>query len=296
MDSQAQFVDVEAITQIALLQRIEEELGAVQQLKRTWYEMQNKMKENAAKAKTKIKLNIGGQIFMTSKSTLLSMEGTYFHAMLSSEHGPPDEDGEYFIDRNPECFRLVLDYLIAGKLNLVDLPPRKMKMLKADMDYYRIKYPFVDLTAVWYRHDNLSRACIYGAVVSHSGQIGVLGNVCDPASYKVKLVGHPEIQFNGYVGLSPKTKFQWKETCIVSGWFMGPCGYLCSQDGEKPYRSVVMMNDTIEVLFDKENKTISYRVNDDEPIVAFKNVQNNIYPAVAASDDQVTFALISCVI
>ena len=56
--------------------------------------LEEKMIFNAQKAKQKIRLEVGGQIFVTSKNTLLSIEGTYFHALLSSGRWEPDEDGE----------------------------------------------------------------------------------------------------------------------------------------------------------------------------------------------------------
>jgi hypothetical protein len=48
---------------------------------------------NLAKANKRIILNVGGKIFETVKSTLLSVEGTYFYAMLASEKWKPDKDG-----------------------------------------------------------------------------------------------------------------------------------------------------------------------------------------------------------
>ena len=40
-----------------------------------------------------IKLNVGGKQFETFKSTLTSIEGTYFHALLSSGRWMPGNDG-----------------------------------------------------------------------------------------------------------------------------------------------------------------------------------------------------------
>eukprot|EP01118_Nematostelium_gracile_P005841 TRINITY_DN1866_c1_g1_i1.p2 TRINITY_DN1866_c1_g1~~TRINITY_DN1866_c1_g1_i1.p2 ORF type:complete len:130 (-),score=21.90 TRINITY_DN1866_c1_g1_i1:522-911(-) len=61
-------------------------------------------------------LNVGGKRFSTSKSTLTSIEDTYFHAMLSSDKWKPNEDGEYFIDRNPKHFQRIIDYMKDGRL------------------------------------------------------------------------------------------------------------------------------------------------------------------------------------
>eukprot|EP01006_Ploeotia_vitrea_P000712 TRINITY_DN103523_c0_g1_i1.p1 TRINITY_DN103523_c0_g1~~TRINITY_DN103523_c0_g1_i1.p1 ORF type:complete len:337 (-),score=28.53 TRINITY_DN103523_c0_g1_i1:103-1113(-) len=63
----------------------------------------------------KIKLNVGGKLFITTSETLVREQDTFFTAMLN---GPwkPDEDGEYFIDRSPQLFSLVLEYLRDGKM------------------------------------------------------------------------------------------------------------------------------------------------------------------------------------
>lgn len=37
----------------------------------------------------------GGQRFAASKTTLLSLEGSFFHAMLASGRWKPDADGVY---------------------------------------------------------------------------------------------------------------------------------------------------------------------------------------------------------
>lgn len=70
--------------QVEIMQAKEEQLKKLEKL----------MEENAAKAKNKIKLEVGGQLFATSKSTLLRIPNTYFHAMLSNGKWQPDEDGK----------------------------------------------------------------------------------------------------------------------------------------------------------------------------------------------------------
>jgi hypothetical protein len=57
---------------------------------------------------TIVKLNVGGKRFETLRSTLLSVEGTFFSGLLS-DCSP--ENGEYFIDRNGDKFTPILEYL-----------------------------------------------------------------------------------------------------------------------------------------------------------------------------------------
>jgi hypothetical protein len=92
---------------------VQKKLAELEEKEKKLQEIEQTMAECAAAAKTKvglrlylltvqITLNIGGKKFTTTKTTLLSVPDTYFHAMLSSGKWLPDEDGEYFIDRNPK--------------------------------------------------------------------------------------------------------------------------------------------------------------------------------------------------
>ena len=60
-----------------------------------------RMAENAAAANARIKLDIGGKIFATQKTNLLKFEGSYFHAMLSSGHWQPNEEGSNLSSNMP---------------------------------------------------------------------------------------------------------------------------------------------------------------------------------------------------
>ncbi|KAI8647309.1 BTB/POZ protein [Parasitella parasitica] len=63
----------------------------------------------------KIKLNVGGQLFETSLTTLRkdpdSMLASMFSNYLGDSAIQPDADNSYFIDRDGTYFRLVLNYL-----------------------------------------------------------------------------------------------------------------------------------------------------------------------------------------
>eukprot|EP01006_Ploeotia_vitrea_P066825 TRINITY_DN95808_c0_g1_i1.p1 TRINITY_DN95808_c0_g1~~TRINITY_DN95808_c0_g1_i1.p1 ORF type:complete len:177 (-),score=9.72 TRINITY_DN95808_c0_g1_i1:96-572(-) len=57
-------------------------------------------------------LNVGGQLFVTSKQTLMSREG-FLKTLVAGEFGEParDEQGHIFIDRDPKYFNDVLNVL-----------------------------------------------------------------------------------------------------------------------------------------------------------------------------------------
>ena len=61
-----------------------------------------------------IRLNVGGVLFTTLRSTLCSVPGSMLEAMFSGRFGSPamrDSSGAYFLDRDPEYFGFVLSYL-----------------------------------------------------------------------------------------------------------------------------------------------------------------------------------------
>jgi len=61
---------------------------------------------------SKIKLDVGGHTFVTSKTTLTSVTDTYLEAMFSGRFLLiADAMGAYFIDRNGDLFRHILSYL-----------------------------------------------------------------------------------------------------------------------------------------------------------------------------------------
>tara|TARA_B110001450_G_scaffold245030_1_gene257717 strand:+ start:735 stop:1235 length:501 start_codon:yes stop_codon:yes gene_type:complete len=54
-----------------------------------------------------IELNVGGEKFVTSRSTLTSMPTSFFRALIDHTDTQP----EYFIDRDPTHFRHILNFL-----------------------------------------------------------------------------------------------------------------------------------------------------------------------------------------
>lgn len=59
-----------------------------------------------------LKLNVGGTVFSTRKSTLSKFEGTYLSALASGTFDDDrDLDGAVFIDRDPRYFQQILNFL-----------------------------------------------------------------------------------------------------------------------------------------------------------------------------------------
>ncbi len=68
-----------------------------------------------------VKLNVGGRVFMTTVQTLSKDRASFLHRLVdptSDLASQRDSDGAYLIDRDPDNFRPVLNYLRHGKLVL----------------------------------------------------------------------------------------------------------------------------------------------------------------------------------
>ncbi|EQC37392.1 hypothetical protein SDRG_04996 [Saprolegnia diclina VS20] len=95
-------------------------------------------KRRAVATSNIVTLNVGGTRFMTADDTLL-MWGTYFENLLSS---PPNSDGEYFLDLNPDLFRRVIRLLrTANPLDTEGLSNTEKSEVQDMLDDLGIEWP-----------------------------------------------------------------------------------------------------------------------------------------------------------
>jgi len=84
---------------------------------------------------TPLIINARGQLFTTQHNTLTKIEGCYFSDLLRTT---PGEDGIYFIDRNPQLFEDILDYLRDGDIYIPE-DKTKIVLLKREAEFYKIQ-------------------------------------------------------------------------------------------------------------------------------------------------------------
>jgi len=119
-------------------------MEAVHHQRKEWHDVESKIAADSAKAKSKIVLDIGGTRFVTSKQTLLAFDKSYFCAMLASDW-QPDDDGVYFIDRDPKHFSSILNYMRTKDTHLLTgLNKSDIMELQKELDYYQIEVEAVD--------------------------------------------------------------------------------------------------------------------------------------------------------
>ncbi|KAH7713932.1 BTB/POZ domain-containing protein KCTD17 [Aphelenchoides avenae] len=83
------------------------------------------------------RLNVGGKVFQTSTQTLSRDSDSFLARLVSDNQSIPiekDGDGAILIDRNPEYFQIVLDYLRTGRLTLSENV--NFEQLMEEIDFY----------------------------------------------------------------------------------------------------------------------------------------------------------------
>jgi hypothetical protein len=96
-----------------------------------WNKLANKL--NKIQLGNRIKLDVGGTIFATSLSTLTFIKGTFFEVMFSGRWEPKkEEDGSFFIDRDPIVFRYILNFLRGEEIKIDKLSEDEKEMLLSD--------------------------------------------------------------------------------------------------------------------------------------------------------------------
>lgn len=83
-----------------------------------------------------VHLNVGGTRFSTSRQTLTWIPDSFFTALLSGRiPSLRDETGAIFIDRDPQNFSVILNYL---RTRDIDLLNTDLRMLRQEAEYYGI--------------------------------------------------------------------------------------------------------------------------------------------------------------
>jgi hypothetical protein len=100
--------------------------------------------KNAAQASTAmhkviVTLNVGGKMFQTTLATMAAVPGSYFAKLASKSAG----NTEFFVERNGDVFRYILDHLRAQRYDEEDdeyLPDKAedLKLVKREASFYRL--------------------------------------------------------------------------------------------------------------------------------------------------------------
>jgi len=105
----------------------------------------NNLPSSSFEDEERVVLNVGGQRFEVSRSTLTKYPNSKLGHMFLAENKhllKPDKKGEFFFDRNPKIFEVILDFYRTGKLVVSpDIPTNK---LREELKFFELQWEEVD--------------------------------------------------------------------------------------------------------------------------------------------------------
>jgi hypothetical protein len=112
--------------------------AALAQERATW-EAEKKKIAHTQGFKSQVMLDIGGNRFTTSLTTLQRFPDTMIGAMFSGRHALPTAGEYFFIDRDGTHFRHILNFLRQPEGFKVDLPEGQLDELKRECEYFGVR-------------------------------------------------------------------------------------------------------------------------------------------------------------
>ena len=248
----------------------------------------NAQKQRMEAVKDFIQLNVGGQKFTTTRSTLCQVEGSLLAAMFSGRWEDPverDQDGVVFLDFNPEYFSWILDYLRAKKISspenpavLAEVPKNQMKNFGTLLEYLGLSDEILPTRPTEVVQNDKFNVCSWGITLQENGKVAVhdsnrahkyvLGeNVYQRGILRFNLKLE-SFQYNNWIligivkaNITPKENRSYN--CVDSkGWVLGKDGNqgLWQNGSLKKYDSLVnqtKQGDTVELVLDCDRAKFS---------------------------------------
>ena len=123
-------------------------------------------------AENTIKLNVGGQYFTTSKTTLLADKNSMLGTMFSGYHElTKSSDGSYFIDADGTYFQTILNFLRGRITDVNELPKDEEVLLKlrAEADFYQLSTLKELITASLAKGPRMNQKWVNSFFPKHNG-------------------------------------------------------------------------------------------------------------------------------
>jgi len=92
------------------------------------------------------RLNVGGTMFETTGHTLNNLGSQVLRQMMKEIH---PKDGVYFIDRDPDSFRLLLNVARYGEVYVTANQRPHVKVVLSDLEHYKVNHEIKQKVQLW---------------------------------------------------------------------------------------------------------------------------------------------------
>ncbi|OQR88807.1 hypothetical protein THRCLA_10087, partial [Thraustotheca clavata] len=233
-----------------------------------------------AKASTEmVTLNVGGTLFVTTRSNLIRDAGSYFHTMLTSALCQPNENGEYFIDLEPTYFDRIMKYLRTGKMHFDGLQANEVQFVPTAWN------PLNCGPSLQLLQKNLV------VVQKGLGWASVLAAMPLPC-FTVTVMAHHHVD----IGFTTLKEFEPNKGHVFPpGWFFGCEKGFAYSNNERKYYKKQKGKLNVTVMYSQMSNEISFQVNGEILFEPFRDVQVNeqLYPVVRLGERDAQVEMIS---
>lgn len=180
---------------LALTSAVDAKLKMIEEKEHRQERMLARVDSNVRAAKKKVSLNVGGRVFTASRDVFLRYENTYFHALFGCHCWEPDEDGTFFVDRDPTHFGRIMKSLRSGEpIDQTGLSSGEVENVHQEIEYYQLPCLRTQTLLRWN-----SERCTGGLVITEDGRTvtststtssakWVLGTVPDLPCFQLRVV------------------------------------------------------------------------------------------------------------
>jgi len=115
----------------------EKKMDEVDKKNEKYLDVDTKLEELVAENNSLMTINVGGKIFQTRLSTILSIKDTLFYYVIAKRvMSNSNIREEIFIDRNFNNFDFFIDFLRTGKFSLAGFTKLQLETVALDADFY----------------------------------------------------------------------------------------------------------------------------------------------------------------
>ena len=227
-----------------------------------------------------IQLNVGGQKFTTTRSTLRQINGSLLATMFSGSMERSlkhDQDGAVVLDFNPEHFSWILNYLRAKKISTPKNPPVLPEVAKDQKENFNILFDYLGLNdkptrlteKFNLRSSKVSlqkngRVAVHDSTRGHTYVLGKNIYRRGTISFKLKL---ESFQNNHWIlvgivkaDVVPKSPYSYRWAGAY-GWSLGNNGQLYENGVNKGFglswKKLSKQGDTVELVLDCDGGKLS---------------------------------------
>jgi hypothetical protein len=281
-DSLAMVAKAESSVETALTEiRVREEQAA---------RLERLVRAHAETEASKVTIDVGGELFATTRANLLRFPNSYFSAMLGSGTWRPEERGAYFVNKNPRDFDIVMQYMRSGSFRHEGLHHAHLERISELLQYLQLTVPRPQLT--WdaakcgpylelrdgYRC--VSRQRLYG---SWDFVTAVLGSE-SVTRFSVKLSKHLLVpSTRALIGFASREAFDLNGKNSLNGWYLDlNNGTLISRSTyNKPYTSAFGAVEVLTAVHDTHRNEVTFERDGKSLGVAFADIpRDKLFPAL----------------